>query len=99
MPDADYEHQERQDQLSDLDIAIHHAVLEGGKRATFYASDGGDPIEPEGWVVDCNGMMFVWALAYGSYGFYNLRVLENTGGPQYICCGVGPVPIGYAVVE
>ena len=102
MPDADYEHQEKQDQMSDRDINIKHAILEGGKVASFHAIDGGDPIESEGWVVDCAetyGLAFVWESAFGSYGAYSLRSLDNTGGPQYFCCGVGPVPIGYAVVD
>ncbi len=102
MPDADYMHQEKQDQMSDRGINIKHAVLEGGKTASFHAIDGGDPIESEGWVVDCKetyGLGFVWEVGHGAYGAYSLRVLENTSGPQYICCGVGTVPIGYAVVD
>ena len=99
MPDADYEHQEKQDQMSDRDINIKHAVLEGGKRASFHYIKSE---AREGWIVDCKetyGLAFVWELSHGEYGAYTLRVLENADGPQYICCGIGPVPIGYAVKD
>jgi hypothetical protein len=101
--DSDYEHQEYMDALTEVELEIRHAVLDGAPKATFIHVEWDDVDNIEGWLVTLGTevgkhLYFAWREGQG-YSTYSLKQLAAGGDVQYICTGVGNVPIGYVVTE
>jgi len=88
---SDYEQQEKQDSMSDLQASIRHEVLDGAPKAIFTYINCEYLSPHEGWLVGPEGdLKFAFSTVEG-YDYYHVEDIRGV----YVTVGTGPCPIGY----
>jgi hypothetical protein len=91
---ADTRHTEYLERRTDEEHDIHCQVRDSAPKAIFHHIELKLPTE-RGWKVLLNDSPYFAAREGVGYSTYSLQPLRAGDTTQYICCGLGQVPIGY----